>query len=158
MDGRRVWGGLNPTLRKGDLLLLEIFFCCVNTQPSRTRQSGVVCVCRCCFRVICVWSCCSSPDRRRRVEKCGVKCFLWLICDGEPEAPLRVSVCPLKPVSSVFLHFLPREEGSNPLSHARCARAPPCNQVDPPNREIEKEFPNFPGPGANEKKNPSRLH
>lgn len=27
-------------MQKGDFLLLEIF-CCVNTQPSRTRQSGV---------------------------------------------------------------------------------------------------------------------
>lgn len=135
-------------------------FCCVNTQPQSTRQDRGDFVCRWCFWVILVivevpliiiWSV--------RVEKCGVKCFLF-IGDWSRKrlslaaAPLSVScavytsaVCPLKPVSSVFLHFLPClpcERGTTPL-HSRsvctvdgrvwpwlsCTSSTGCSQVSP---------------------------
>lgn len=69
------------------------------------------------------------------------------------------SLYPLKAVSSVFLHFLPCEKGSNPsLTHARtlrvclcaCVRVRARSQVSS-HRQIEKGFPNFPDRVANEK-------
>lgn len=132
-DGGRegVKGGLNPAMQKGDFLLLEIF-CCVNTQPSRTRQSGVggglfADVALGCF----AFGVADHLLIHGRVEKCDVKCFLGCIraeCRRRLSVSPSASLYPLKPVSSVFLHFLPCEEGSNPsLTHARthaaCVRA-----------------------------------